>query len=111
MAYATPEQLAAALRIGTITPKNQDALTIAVEAAAEEIDAWLARPVDSPLPDPPPYLIVAVNIGRGVEHYKAADAAYGALGFDNTGVATAPRDTFARWAAILIPFQMTYGVA
>ena len=64
MAYATPDQLAAALGI-TATPANTELLQGCLEAAAAEIDHTLDR-VD-PLEDPPPDLVVRTNINRAVE--------------------------------------------
>jgi hypothetical protein len=86
VAYATPEQLAAALHIRWPTDaEKQAALERALDSAATEIDQDLDRFVDDPLPDPAPELIVQTNIDRGVEWYKAADAAFGIVGTEETG--------------------------
>lgn len=110
MAYADPDQLAAALRV-QVTAANTDRLQACVDAASEEIDHALGRLDAEPLPDPAPALIGQVCVARAVEWWKASDAAFGALGFDNVGVLTAPRDGFARHAADLIPYTQTFGVA
>jgi hypothetical protein len=110
MAYATVDQLAAALRT-QVTAKNSAQLQDCLDAASEEIDHQLGRPVDAPLPDPPPDVVSQTCVARAVEWWKASDAAFGALGFDGTGVLTAPKDAFARHAANLIPYQATFGIA
>lgn len=107
MAYCTIEDLAGALRIA-VTEKNTDVLQRCVDAAAEEIDAELDR-VD-PMPSPPPAAVAATNVARGVEWWKAADAAYGIIGFEDTGAIRAPRDGFARHAATLTPWKQLWGV-
>lgn len=106
--YATVAQLAAAIRI-RVTDDNRAALQRCLDAAAEEIDADLDR-LD-PLPVPTPAAITATNIARAVEWWKAADAAYGIIGFEDTGAIRAPRDGFARHAATLTPWKQQWGVA
>jgi hypothetical protein len=108
--YATGDELAAAVRV-QVTAKNSDQLDRCVAAASEEIDHELDRLDTDPLPDPPPALVHEVCIARGVEWWKANDAAFGALGFDNTGVLSVPRDGFARHAADLIPYHQQFGIS
>jgi len=111
MAYAEPTDLAAALRV-QVTATTAPRLQSCLDAAAEEIDHTLGRPSDAePFPDPPPALIAQVNVARAVEWWKASDAAFGALGFDNVGVLAAPKDGFGRHAANLLPHVQTWGVA
>lgn len=107
MGYATPEQLAASMRV-QVTPVTEPRLQSCLDAAAEEIDHALSGVV---MPAPVPELVVQVNIARAVEWWKASDAAFGALGFDNVGVLTAPRDGFARHHASLTPLLGTFGIA
>jgi len=52
-----------------------------------------------------------VNILRGVEWYKANDAAFGVLGFADTGALRLPKSTFARHASTLLPLKQQWGVA
>lgn len=107
--YATAEELAAALRI-TVTEKNGSLLEASVAAASREIDHQIGRdPLDPLAADDP--LAHMVCLARGVEWFKANDAAFGMVGFDATGVLTAPRDGFARHAADLVPLTQTFGVA
>jgi hypothetical protein len=109
MAYATAEQLAAALRVA-VTPKNSEWLELCLDAAASEIDHQIDRPADDPLPDPPPALATTVNVARAIEWYKANDAAFGAVGFADIGVLAAPADPFARHANSLIPLKVQFGI-
>lgn len=115
MAYATPDELAAALRI-TVTIKNSDLLARSVDAASAEIDHDCDRypgTVDVPATpiDPADPLAHMVCIARGVEWFKTNDAVYGVIGFESTGVLAAPRDTFARHSATLIPLKQQFGIA
>ena len=51
-----------------------------------------------------------VNVLRGVEWWKSADAAWGVLGFADTGALRLPRATFARHAATLLPLKDQWGI-
>lgn len=108
--YASADDLAAAVRV-TVSAKNQAQLDACVAAASEEIDHELDRAVDDPLPDPAPALVHETCIARGVEWWKASDAAFGALGFDGAVAVQTPRDAFARHAANLVPYKRGFGVA
>jgi hypothetical protein len=109
VAYATVDELAAALRV-QVTTKNSDLLQKCVDAASAEIDHESNRYEDSPIAEDDP-IAHGVCIARGVEWFKANDAAFGALGFDGTGVLRAPDDPFARHAATLIPLKQQFGIA
>lgn len=108
MSYATPDDLAMALRIKA-TDANRDALQACLDAATEEIDADLDR--IEPLPDPPPAMVARTCVNRAVEWWKAADAAYGVVGLDETGPLRIPKDGFARHAATLTPYKQRWSVA
>jgi hypothetical protein len=110
MAYCTVDQLAAALHIA-VTAKSQDLLQSCIDAAAEEIDHDCDRLPDDPFADPAPAVVVRVNVDRGVEWYKASDAAFGGVGFADTGILTVPTDGFARHSADLIPYRQQFGIA
>jgi hypothetical protein len=112
MAYATVDELAAALRI-TVTAGNTESLQTCLNAAAQEIDNALDRdPNVTPDPiDPADPLLNRVNILRGVEWFKANDAAFGVLGFDQTGAVRTPRNSFARHAVALLSLKQQFGVA
>jgi len=110
VAYATVEELAAAMRL-SVTAKNTDWLQSCLDGAAAEIDHCLGRPPDDPLPTPPPALVVLVNVDRGVEWWKANDATFGGVGFADTGILRVPKDSFGRHAVALTPLTRTFGVA
>ena len=111
MAYATIDELAAVLRI-RVTPENTDALTACVDAASAEIDQAMDRtdPASSLPVDEAP-LANRVCLVRGVEWWKSNDAAFGVIGSTDTGALQAPRNTFARHAAELIPLKQQWGVS
>ena len=109
MAYATISELAAALRV-TVTAANQDSLQACLDAAAIEIDDALDRDELDPLPVDDP-LANRVNILRGVEWFKANDAAFGVIGVADTGTLTTPRNTFRRHAVALLPHKQLFGVS
>lgn len=109
-AYATVDELAAALRL-TVTSKNRDVLQSCLEAAAAEIDHALGRLPLDPLPDPTPALVNRVNVDRAVEWFKSSDAAFGGVGFADTGILRVPADGFSRHAAALMPLTQTFGIA
>ena len=106
--YASADQLASALRVA-VTVKNQADLEACVAAASEEIDQYVDLADGDTLPSSA--LVERVCIARGVEWWKANDAAFGALGFDGTGVLTTPADGFARHARNLITHKAQFGVA
>jgi hypothetical protein len=106
VAYATVDELAAALRI-QVTPANQAGLQACLDAAAIEIDDTLDRV--EPL-DPTDALANRVNLLRGVEWFKANDAAFGVIGVSDTGTLTAPRNTFSRHATALLPRKELFGI-
>lgn len=108
MSYATPEQLAQALKV-RVTTDNQDLLAACLGAAADEIDGFLDR--TDPLPDPVPDSVVRCNVNRAVEWYKAPDAANGQVGFDQTGILSAPADGFDRHAGTILRLKQAWGVA
>jgi hypothetical protein len=106
LAYATVDELAAALRV-KVTPDNAAALQACLDAAATEIDHGVDRTDPIPVDDA---LANRVNILRGVEWWKANDAAFGIVGFTDTGALHAPRDGFARHVRALIPLKQLFGV-
>jgi len=107
VAYATIDELAAALRV-TVTAANQATLKACLDAAAAEIDHATDR-VD-PIADGDA-LANRVNVLRGVEWFKSNDAAFGVIGFAETGALQAPKNTFARHAATLVVLKEQWGVA
>lgn len=65
----------------------------------------------APVPDDGTALANRVNVLRGVEWFKAQDAAFGVIGFDQTGALQAPRDGFARHAYTLTPLKRRWAIA
>lgn len=106
MAYATVQELAAALRI-QVTASNQASLQACLDAAAIEIDDAVDR-ID-PIPEDNP-LANRVNLLRGVEWFKANDAAFGVIGVSETGSLQAPRNTMRRHAIALLPLKQQWGI-
>lgn len=109
-AYASVEQLAAALRI-RVTAENTPALQLALDSARIEIDQYLDRPATSPLPTPTPPSVVLANTLIAVDHWKAADAAFGVIGFDQIGAIRVSPDQIARHLALLTPYKLQWGIA
>jgi hypothetical protein len=107
VAYATVDELAAALRI-TVTAANEASLQACLDAAATEIDAAMDRVDDL---DPDDALANRVNVLRGVEWFKGQDAAFGVIGMSETGALRAPTDGFARHYVTLLPNKQKFGVA
>lgn len=111
MAYATVDELAAALRIQrTLTTDQTAQLQACLDAAAAEIDHDCDRLPDDPIPPGDP-LANRVNLLRAVEWWKANDAAFGVIGFDQSGALQAPRDGFNRHAFTLTPLKHQWGIA
>ena len=82
-----------------------------MDSATDEIDHELDRPATAPLPTPTPALIVNVCVARGVEWFKASDAAWGNVGYADVGIVKVPPDGFARHAANLTPYKIQFGLA
>lgn len=109
MAYATVEELAGALRV-SVTAANTAGLQACLDAAAEEITHTVAAVAGDPDPAQDSALANRVNVLRGVEWWKANDAAFGVIGFDDTGALQAPRNGFRRHAAALVPLKARWGI-
>jgi hypothetical protein len=110
MAYATVEELAAALRIA-VTDANREGLQTCLDAAAIEIDDTIDLPDGAAPIDPGNPLANRVNIVRALEWWKSNDAAFGVLGSTDLGPVRAPKDSFARHALELVPLKAQWGVA
>jgi hypothetical protein len=108
VSYATAAELAAALRV-RVTPETEPWLTACVDAASAEIDADLDR-LD-PVPDNVPAQLHTVCLARGVEWFKSNDAAFGVIGYAETGALRAPRDAFDRHRTVIAPYKQRWGFA
>jgi hypothetical protein len=110
MAYATVQQLAEFVRQPTWATTRTADLQACLDAAAAEINHSVDRPVEDPLPTTDP-LAGRVNLVRGAEWLKQNDAMFGVVGFDQTGALQAPRNSFRRHAAELVPLKQRWGLA
>jgi phage gp36-like protein len=108
MTYATVDQLAVALNDPRLATTQTDVLQACLDASAAEIDAYLD--CITPLAAPFPELIIRTNVNRAVEWYKAPDAAYGGVGFDQIGKTTLPSSGFGRHAAVIVSLKQRWGV-
>lgn len=115
MAYGTPTELARRLKINNPTPAQTEALQLALDAAAEEIDWELSGSLSwTPPPDVPPYpsLVVEVNYERAVEHWQQGQMPAGIVGLGGDTVPIVmPRNTWYRHHVKLLPLKESFGVA
>jgi hypothetical protein len=112
VAYATVDELTRILfQAGTPPSAAQlDALQRVLDAAATEIDAYLALTV--PLAEPWPALVVEVNLERAAEHWKAEQSPFGILNLGgDVGPTYTSRNSWRRHANTLLPLKEAWGVA
>ena len=110
MAYADVTELARILQLATPTVAQQTAMQRVLDAAAAEIDSYLApaAPYTAPFPD----LVVQVNLERAVEHWKQEQSPFGiVLLGGETPPSYTSRSSWRRHAATLLPLKQTWGVA
>jgi hypothetical protein len=124
VAYATVAELAQALHIrGALGDDDRTMAEACLDAATVEVDTfidWPRGPDDDRLLPGPPLadewspgevaLANRVTVLRGVEWWKANDAAFGIIGNAELGQLRAPRDGFARHAVTLLPLKRRYTV-
>jgi len=108
VAYATTVELARILNL-TPSPAQEVALGRVLEASAEEIDSYLGRA--EPFADPPPALVVEVNLERAAEHWKQEQSPFGivVLGGEMPP-GHAGGNTWRRHAKTLLPLKQSWGV-
>ena len=86
-----------------------------MDAATSEIDNWIDWPFGEARPDTwtptERALVRRVCLARATEHWKASDAAFGAIGFSDIGVLRAPREGFYRHGLNLIPLKRNWGIS
>ena len=114
MAYADIAEFQRLLRIPSPTAAQTEAMERALEAAATEIDWELGYTLEAPAPDPPPPLVVEVNLDRAMEHWKQQESpGFGVVAgaTADVGPTFAPRDTWYRHHLKLAPLKVSYGVA
>jgi hypothetical protein len=111
LAYAAVEELARILQLGPpVSAAQLEAAQRVLDAAATEIDAYLA--LDAPLAEPYPPLVVEVNLERAVDHWKAEQSPFGIValgGQDAPGYSG--RNSWRRHANTLLPLKQKFGLA
>jgi hypothetical protein len=112
MAYAEVQELSSLLRIERPTQLQLDGMQRTLDAAAEEIDWELGYSLEFPAPDPPPALVVEVNLERAVEHWRQTQSPFGVIGVGGEGIpVVAARDSWYRHARKLTPLKQQWGIA
>jgi hypothetical protein len=107
MAYATADELGRILQLSSPSAAQTAALDRVLEAAAAEIDAYLA--LTTPLVAPYPPLVVEVNLERAVDHWKAEQSPFGIVMGGDT-VSYSSRNSWRRHAYTLLPLKEGFGV-
>lgn len=109
MAYGTPTELARRLKIANPSAAQTEALQLALDAAASEIDWELSgSPSWTPPPTEPPYppLVVEVNYERAVEHWQQGQMPGGIVGLGGDAIPIVlPRNTWYRHHVKLLPLK------
>lgn len=108
-AYASTDELFRLLRIDSPTVDQTAAAERALSAAAEEINAFLGYTATDPAPDPPPALVVTVNLERAAEHWRFLPFGVLTSGPDTVPVLTA-RNSWYRHGQKLLPLKQAWGV-
>lgn len=107
--YSTVTELMRILQLSSPTAAQLEAGQRALDAAATEIDSYLAP--DAPYAEPFPALVVQVNLERAVEHWKTEQSPFGIIVM---GGDTAPgytsRNSWRRHANTLLPLKTSFGV-
>lgn len=115
MAYGEISELARRLKLTAPTLAQQEAMQLALDSAAEEIDWELdGTPSWSPPPTEPPYppLVVEVNYERAVEHWQQGQSPFGIIGLGGDVVpVVAARDSWYRHRLKLLPLKGSFGIA
>jgi hypothetical protein len=112
MAYAQVQELSTLLRIERPTQLQLEGMQRTLDAAAEEIDWELEYSPEFPAPDPPPALVVEVNLERAVEHWRQTQSPFGVIGVGGEGIpVVAARDSWYRHARKLAPLKQQWGIA
>jgi hypothetical protein len=109
VAYATVDELARILQLSSPSAAQTVAMQRCLDAAAAEIDSYLA-PV-APYYPPYPPLVVQVNLERAVDHWKAEQSPFGivALGGESPPSYTG-RNSWRRHANSLLSLKSSFGV-
>jgi hypothetical protein len=109
MAYADAAELARILSIQNPSAAVQDALQRVLDAAAEEIDAYLG--LADGMPDPPPAIVVSTNVDWAEDFWKQEQSPYGVVVLGGEAPLAHPgRDPFRRHKLKLLPLKESWGV-
>lgn len=108
-AYASVDELARILNLVPPTPAQTVAMQRVLDAAALEIDSYLAP--TAPFYPPYPALVVEVNLERAVEHWKLEQSPFGIIiiGGENAS-SYSSRNSWRRHANTLLPLKSSFGV-
>lgn len=110
VAYATVAELARILQLTTPSAEQTLALQRCLDAAAVEIDSYLAPA--APYFPPYPPLVVQVNLERATEHWRQEQSPFGILNLGGeTGPTYTSRSSWRRHANTLLPLKGSFGVA
>jgi hypothetical protein len=112
MAYASVDELGMLLRIESPSTLQAEAMQRALDEAAAEIDWELGYTIAAPAPDPPPPLVVGVNLDRAVEHWRQSYSPFGVIGVGSeTEPIVTARNSWHRHALKLKPLKLHQGIA
>lgn len=109
--YATVNELARILKIRTPTAEQTAAMERVLSAAALEINAELG--LSAPYGDPPPPLVVGVNLDRAADLWRHTESIPGVTGLlgDEGAVVAPARYSWERYAQRLAPLKQEWGLA
>jgi hypothetical protein len=110
--YATVAELQTLLKLTSPTQLQLDGMQRVLDEAAEEIDWELGYTPANPAPNPPPPLVVGVNLDRAVEHWRQQYSPFGVIGVgaESEPIVTA-RNSWYRHHLKLAPLKTHQGVA
>lgn len=111
MAYAESTELARILKIRTPSTEQTAALERCLDAATQEIDAYIDLPADTVLDSGQTAIAEQVCLERAAELWKLQEVQFGILlGTEGESTRIA-RDTWAKHAVTLWPLKGQWGFA
>jgi hypothetical protein len=110
--YASRAELQSILQLKTPTALQFEEMDRVLQEAAEEINWELGYSATNPAPQPPPALVVGVNLNRAVEHWRQMRSPFGVIGVgsESEPIVTA-RNTWYRHHLKLAPLKAHQGLA
>ena len=112
MAYAAVEELAGLLQdpVTDSHADGRDGTLLGGGGNGDRLGARLHRPI--PAPDPPPPLVVEVNLERAVEHWRQSYSPFGVVGVGaESEPIVAARNSWYRHHLKLAPLREHAGIA